>query len=73
MRTTLWQCLCKGGGMKSELEGQAVRVMPLIGPLLDAWDSLPNDELFALKEAVPIFCKKMNELSAAVEGDGWDD
>ena len=46
---------------------QASIVMPLIGPLLDAWDGLPNDELSALRESAPNLCKKMDEISEAME------
>lgn len=44
---------------------QAERVMPLIGPLLDAWDGMPNDE----KDPDSPLYALMVQIDRAMEGD----
>ncbi|MBK5958065.1 hypothetical protein CCR97_08020 [Rhodoplanes elegans] len=48
---------------------QAARVMPLIGPLLDAWDGLPNDIRSLVRDEHPELGTHLNQIAAAVEGD----
>jgi hypothetical protein len=43
---------------------QAERVMPLIGPLLDAWDGTPNDE----KDPDSTLFRVMEKIARAMEG-----
>jgi hypothetical protein len=47
-------------------ETQSKAVMPLIGPLLDAWDGLANDML-ALEELAPV-AELMAQIDSAMEG-----
>lgn len=47
---------------------QAKRVMPLIGPLLDAWDNVPNDVMSDLTEQCPEFATAMSRVVGAIEG-----
>ena len=60
-----------GAVIDRELESlrqlQAKAVMPLIGPLLDAWEGIPNDVIGApeLKE----FRKHMEKLYRAIDGN----
>ena len=52
---------------------QSRQVMPLIGPLLDAWDDLDNDTKGVLKESSPLLCKYLDKLDDAMcvdIGDG---
>ena len=44
---------------------QAEAVMPLIGPLLDAWDGVPNDE----KDHDSALYAVMVKIYRAMEGD----
>lgn len=48
---------------------QALKVMPLIGPLLDAWEAIPNDEMTALVVAAPHFHSRMLKLVNAIESE----
>jgi hypothetical protein len=43
---------------------QAATVMPLIGPLLDAWDGTPNDE----KNPDSTLFRTMEKIARAMEG-----
>lgn len=45
------------------------RAASLIGPLLDAWDSVPNDAKAYVIECVPFFGRLINELDEAMEGN----
>ena len=47
---------------------QAKRVMPLIGPLLDAWEQLPNDVRSDIELAHPSLLWAMQNIVAAIEG-----
>jgi hypothetical protein len=47
---------------------QAKRVMPLIGPLIDAWDSLPNDVKWLIEEQAERLTLAIHEIMEAVEG-----
>ena len=52
---------------------QSRQVMPLIGPLLDAWDDLDNDTKGVLKESSPLLCQYLAKLDDAMcvdIGDG---
>lgn len=49
---------------------QAARVMPLIGPLLDAWEQLPNDVRSDIELAHPPFLWAIEKIVAATEGGG---
>lgn len=46
---------------------QAKAVMPLIGPLLDAWEGIPNDTKGALREDEPMLCDYLDRINAAME------
>lgn len=48
---------------------QAKQVMPLIGPLLDAWDDLMNDTRGAWREECPVLCSYLDKLNTAMEVD----
>lgn len=58
--------------VRSERRGlrivQAKAVMPLIGPLLDAWEGVSNDVKSSLREDEPRLCKFLDEINAAMEG-----
>lgn len=60
--------------MKTELEklrlAQSRRVMPLIGPLLDALDGLPNDTRETLEDDAPLLFRCLADIERAVEDDG---
>lgn len=43
--------------------------MPLIGPLLDALDGLPNDVRGMLSEAAPKLFRHLVDIQDAVEGN----
>lgn len=47
---------------------QARAVMPLIGPLLDAWEGIPNDAKDAMREDEPVLCEYLDRIAAAMEG-----
>jgi hypothetical protein len=47
---------------------QADRVMPLIGPLLDQWEGLPNDTKGAWREDSPAICEYLDKIDSAMEG-----
>lgn len=48
---------------------QANLAMPLIGPLLDALDGLPNDVRGMLSEAAPKLFRHLVDIQDAVEGN----
>jgi hypothetical protein len=48
---------------------QAEAVMPLIGPLLDAWDGLSNDARDYAEEDSPELARIIGEINRAMEGD----
>ena len=52
---------------------QARQVMPLIGPLLDAWDELNNDTKGVLKEDAPTLCQYLDKLEEAMWADISDE
>jgi hypothetical protein len=45
---------------------QAARVMPLIGPLLDAWDNTDNDTKSTMRSEYPALCDYLGKLEAAM-------
>ncbi len=45
---------------------QAKKVMPLIGPLLDAWDALPND--LSTDEELQEVMETIGKINNAMEG-----
>ena len=57
--------------MASEVEKlrakQAKKVMPLIGPLLDAWEMLDNGTRSDLELDAPSLCSALDKISAAIE------
>jgi hypothetical protein len=55
-----------GDGLGALRSAQSNAVMPLIGPLLDAWDGLTNDML-ALEELAPV-AEVMAQIDSAMEG-----
>lgn len=48
---------------------QAKQVMPLIGPLLDAWDDLSNDTKSVIREESPTLCDYLDKLDQAMCAD----
>lgn len=48
---------------------QAFAVMDEIGPLLDAWESIPNDVKSQLEEDALDFCHYMRRIYIAVDGE----
>jgi hypothetical protein len=52
---------------------QVRQVMPLIGPLLDAWDELPNDLRGLLQEQAPTLCEYLYKIDDAMCADISDD
>lgn len=58
--------------VRSERKGlrlaQSKAVMPLIGPLLDAWEGLPNDAKEILRESEPVLCAHLDKINAAMDG-----
>lgn len=58
--------------VRSERKGlriaQSKAVMPLIGPLLDAWEGLPNDAKEVLRESESVLCAHLDKISTAMDG-----
>lgn len=48
---------------------QTRRVMPLIGPLLDAWEGTHNDLKGEIEELEPALFEQLQNLAKAVEFD----
>lgn len=48
-------------------KAQAARVMPIIGPLLDAWEGVPNDLRFEIEEHAGELAGYLDEIEAAME------
>lgn len=48
---------------------QAERVMPLIGPLLDAWEQMPNDVRSHLDEGCPMLSHFIERIYCGMEAD----
>jgi hypothetical protein len=46
---------------------QAKRVMPLIGPLLDAWECVPNDFRSSMDDECPKLTDYLDRIAAEVE------
>lgn len=49
--------------------GQAKTVMPLIGPLLDAWEGLPEDLRNEIEGIAPTLAANLEAIDLAMEGD----
>lgn len=47
---------------------QARRVMPLIGPLLDAWEEVPNDLRSLLVDQCPTLASNLSKIEDAMGG-----
>lgn len=47
---------------------QCEAVMPLIGPLLDAWDGLSNDARGVIEQESPQLAKALRDINDAMEG-----
>jgi hypothetical protein len=47
---------------------QAKTVMPLIGPLLDAWENAPNDLRSDIESFAPQLAANLEAIATAVEG-----
>lgn len=45
---------------------QVASVMPLIGPLLDAWDGMPNDLKYDLEDGAPDLVRIMRSINAVM-------
>lgn len=52
---------------------QARQVMPLIGPLLDAWDDVPNDIRSLLEEQAPALASYLCKIEDAMCADISDE
>jgi hypothetical protein len=52
---------------------QAKDVMPLIGPLLDAWDGVPNDLKGELEELGEAIADIERGMDGELPGDGGDE
>lgn len=50
-------------------KAQSDSVMPLIGPLLDAWDGMMNDAKDSLREESPTLCECLDKITAAMEAE----
>jgi len=48
---------------------QAASVMPQIGPLLDAWDSIDNDTKSSIREVAPQFARQMGSITRSMLED----
>ena len=48
---------------------QARAVMPLIGPLLDAWEAVPNDLKGMIEEDAADLAEALDSINEAMEGD----
>ena len=48
-------------------KAQTKAVMPMIGPLLDAWDDVPSDLRDYMKEQCPQLGCWLDDISAAME------
>ncbi len=46
---------------------QSKAVMPMIGPLLDAWEQLPNDDRAYLIAHAPSLCRQLDLIDNAME------
>ena len=61
------------GAPSSEVEvlraQQTLDVMPMIGPLLDSWDGVPNDTKGVIGEDAPDLVKALGEISRAMDGN----
>lgn len=44
-------------------------VMPLVGPLLDAWDDVPNDLKGEIEEGATDLAEALDSIRDAMEGD----
>jgi len=51
-------------------KAQAKAVMPMIGPMLDAWEGVPNDVRGYMKEQCPELGCWLDDISAAMEFAG---
>lgn len=49
-------------------KAQAAAVMPIIGPLLDAWEAVPNDLRFEIEEHAGELAGYLSEIEDAMEG-----
>lgn len=47
---------------------QTRRVMKEIGPLIDAWEAIPNDVKSQLEEEALDFCHYMRRIYLAIDG-----
>jgi hypothetical protein len=48
-------------------EAQAVKVMPLIGQLLDAWEAVPNDLKGEIEEGATGLAEALDSINDAME------
>jgi hypothetical protein len=53
--------------MKRAREIQANRVMPLIGPLLDQWEQVPNSSKDMMREDCPLLCAYLDRINKEME------
>ena len=54
---------------RRERNKQTDRVMPLIGPLIDAFNHLDNCSSEELEDCAPIVFKYLTEINSAIEND----
>jgi len=55
-------------GERRARAAQTKAVMPLIGPLLDAWEHSNNDVKSAICEEEPLLAEYLNRIATAMEG-----
>lgn len=58
----------RSAGLSALRREQTEKVMPLIGQLIDAWDSMPNDVKGLVEEQAEPFTLTMHEIMEAMEG-----
>ena len=55
--------------VESLRQEQSRAVMPLIGPLLDAWEGVPNDVKSQMEEEALDLCHYLRRIERAMDGE----
>lgn len=50
-------------------KAQARKVMPLVGPLLDAWETAPNDVKSDIREFATALAAHLDAINTAMEAE----
>lgn len=58
------ECSC-GAWLFGPRALQVQRVIPLIGPLIDAWEGIPNDTKGGMRADAPTLCDYLDRVTAA--------